>query len=97
MESDNPEEVQQEQGVVAGAAAVDNSLTLGELCDEICEFVEVAVHSILYYRAVYPRETFENKNMYNIAVPMSRSSLLCEYVTSSISELKPAIQKGCSS
>ena len=71
-----------------------HTLPLNELIDCICEFLEVATHSILYYRYVYPRAFFEMRKQYNLPVPMSRSALVCDYVAVCIKQLKKVLLKG---
>ena len=69
-------------------------VTAAELHDCVCEFLEVAVHSILYYRNVYPRAFFVMTRKYAVPTPMSRSALVCEYVSKCIAQVKETIVCG---
>ena len=41
---------------------------LADASDILCEFLEVAVHFILYMREVYPAGIFKKRLKYNVAV-----------------------------
>ena len=45
-------------------------------------FLETAVHTILYTRAVYPPELFEQRRQYNVPVRMARHPALRDYIAS---------------
>lgn len=45
------------------------SLTV--VADVLCEFLEVAVHLILYVREVYPVGIFQKRKKYNVPVQVS--------------------------
>ncbi|XP_069120041.1 mitotic spindle assembly checkpoint protein MAD2B-like isoform X1 [Argopecten irradians] len=46
----------------------------------LCEFLEVAIHSILYLRDLYPRSVFEKRKKYNVPVQMCLHPDVCKYV-----------------
>ncbi|XP_033764002.1 mitotic spindle assembly checkpoint protein MAD2B-like [Pecten maximus] len=48
--------------------------------DILCEFLEVAIHSILYLRDLYPRGVFEKRKKYNVPVQMCLHPHVCQYV-----------------
>ncbi|EGG19396.1 mitotic spindle assembly checkpoint protein MAD2B [Cavenderia fasciculata] len=56
--------------------------------DVISEFIEVACHCILYVRGVYDSCLFQRSLKYGIAVPMSRSIQLQNYIAATIDSLK---------
>ncbi|KAJ3021969.1 MAD2 mitotic arrest deficient-like 2 [Thoreauomyces humboldtii] len=65
-----------------------------ELTVCIIDFLEVAIHQILFVRDVYPSEIFEKRRMYNVAVLMSRHPTLNEYIRNVLTTIKPELQKG---
>lgn len=46
--------------------SVDSSFTV--VADILCEFLEVAIHLILYVREVYPSGIFQKRKKYNVPV-----------------------------
>lgn len=44
---------------------------LAVVADVLCEFLEVAVHLILYVREVYPVGIFQKRKKYNVPVQVS--------------------------
>lgn len=44
------------------------------VADVLCEFLEVAVHLILYVREVYPVGIFQKRKKYNVPVQVSPHS-----------------------
>ncbi|KAE9044604.1 hypothetical protein PR003_g2287 [Phytophthora rubi] len=52
------------------------------LTDLVLEFLEAAVHEFLFAWHVYPRESFEQRVLYDVPIHMSRHPLLCEYIHS---------------
>ena len=47
------------------------------LCDAFCEYLEAAVHQLLYARGVYPRELFASFGLYGAEVFKARPSAPC--------------------
>ncbi|PPQ63792.1 hypothetical protein CVT24_004334 [Panaeolus cyanescens] len=58
--------------------------TIAELVHAIAEFIEVAIHTILYVRQVYPADIFVRRKKYNTAVYQSRHPALNEYITGAV-------------
>ncbi|KAG6613591.1 Mitotic spindle assembly checkpoint protein MAD2B [Phytophthora cinnamomi] len=52
------------------------------LTDLVLEFLEAAVHEFLFAWQVYPKESFEQRVLYDVPIHMSRHPLLCEYIHS---------------
>lgn len=48
--------------------------SLAVVADVLCEFLEVAVHLILYVREVYPVGIFQKRKKYNVPVQVSPHS-----------------------
>lgn len=42
--------------------------SLPVVADILCEFLEVAIHLILYVREVYPSGVFQKRKKYNVPV-----------------------------
>ncbi|CAB4035549.1 Hypothetical predicted protein [Paramuricea clavata] len=60
----------------------------------LCEFLEVAIHLILYMREIYPAEIFEKRKKYNVPVQMSCHPELNQYIQNVLHSIKPCLEKG---
>lgn len=47
--------------------------------DILCEFLEVAIHLILYVREVYPSGIFQKRKKYNVPVQVQMNIVLLLY------------------
>ncbi|KAL6071674.1 MAD2 mitotic arrest deficient-like 2 [Balamuthia mandrillaris] len=65
----------------------------GDFIDFLVEFLEVAVHQILYQRNVYPRESFARRTKYDTPVHMSRVPIVCDYVAEILENLRGAMSE----
>ncbi|KAG9481899.1 hypothetical protein GDO78_010891, partial [Eleutherodactylus coqui] len=80
---------------------VNNMLTVNDwplllspvVADILCEFLEVAVHLILYVREVYPIGIFQKRKKYNVPVQMSCHPELNRYIQDTLHCVKPLIEK----
>lgn len=63
------------------------------VADILCEFLEVAVHLILYVREVYPIGIFQKRKKYNVPVQMSCHPELNRYIQDTLHCVKPLIEK----
>ncbi|XP_072036246.1 mitotic spindle assembly checkpoint protein MAD2B-like [Amphiura filiformis] len=61
--------------------------------DILCEFLEVAIHQILYTRQIYPSGIFESRKKYNVPVQLSRHPDVNQYITDVLQGIKPLIIK----
>uniref|UniRef100_A0A3B4TFB9 Mitotic spindle assembly checkpoint protein MAD2B n=1 Tax=Seriola dumerili TaxID=41447 RepID=A0A3B4TFB9_SERDU len=69
-------------------------LNFGQVvADILCEFLEVAIHLILYVREVYPSGIFQKKKKYNVPVQMSCHPELNQYIQDTLHCVKPLIEK----
>uniref|UniRef100_A0A8C6LDH1 Mitotic spindle assembly checkpoint protein MAD2B n=1 Tax=Nothobranchius furzeri TaxID=105023 RepID=A0A8C6LDH1_NOTFU len=69
-------------------------LNFGQVvADILCEFLEVAIHLILYVREVYPSGIFQKKKKYNVPVQMSCHPGLNQYIQDTLHCIKPLIEK----
>ncbi|KAL2070287.1 hypothetical protein VTL71DRAFT_13313 [Oculimacula yallundae] len=60
----------------------------------LTSFLTVAVHTILYTRALYPPTTFLTTRAYNFPVHQSRHPAVCEWINSAIASIAVLLQKG---
>ena len=58
------------------------------------DFFTVAVHTILYERAIYPQTSFLSARKYNFAVRQSRHPKVCEWINDAVSSLETELLKG---
>jgi hypothetical protein len=56
----------------------------GEPSDLTIELVEVAIHTILYVRQIYPAELFVRRKKYDTPVFQSRHPALNEYISGAV-------------
>ncbi|KAM3587012.1 hypothetical protein VKS41_002058 [Umbelopsis sp. WA50703] len=68
-------------------------LTLNELHAVLSEFLEVAIHQIIYIRGLYPKELFETRQKYNAAVQMSRHPDINRYINHVVEACKKEMPK----
>ncbi|CAH1772698.1 unnamed protein product [Owenia fusiformis] len=61
--------------------------------DILSEFLEVAFHSILYTRELYPAGIFERRKKYNVPIQMSTHPDVNQYIIATIQSLKPLLDK----
>uniref|UniRef100_A0A4W3HD42 Mitotic spindle assembly checkpoint protein MAD2B n=1 Tax=Callorhinchus milii TaxID=7868 RepID=A0A4W3HD42_CALMI len=76
------------------ATLTRQDLNFGQVvADVLCEFLEVAVHMILYVREVYPIGIFQKRKKYNVPVQMSCHPELNQYIQDTLHCIKPLIEK----
>ncbi|CAM9090745.1 unnamed protein product, partial [Phaeothamnion confervicola] len=61
--------------------------------DLLCECLEVAIHSVLYARELYPETIFERRRAYGVPVHMSRLPELNDYISRVLRYAKPLLEK----
>ncbi|KAI8057760.1 DNA-binding protein [Syncephalis plumigaleata] len=69
-------------------------LNYAETVDVVCDFLETAIHMILYIRELYPPHLFERQKKYNVPVHVARHPELVEYVKDMIRACRPDLEKG---
>ena len=62
-----------------------------ELSDILLSFIEVAVHSLLFVRQVYPPSVFEKRKEFGVGVWMSRHPTLNASISGALAAAKPAM------
>lgn len=50
------------------------------VADILCEFLEVAIHLILYVREVYPSGIFQKRKKYNVPVQVQMSTICSQFL-----------------
>lgn len=63
-------------GVVLSGSLLINCVSSTVVADVLSEFLEVAVHLILYVREVYPVGIFQKRKKYNVPVQVSPGARL---------------------
>jgi mitotic spindle assembly checkpoint protein MAD2B len=58
------------------------------------DFLTVAIHNILFYRALYPPATFLTARAYNLAVHQSRHPRVCGWVRDAVDAVKAQLVRG---
>lgn len=77
-----------------GLIALMNVLGLSVTASDILiEFLEVAVHNILYVRNIYPPSIFVRRKKYGVPVQMSTHPYLNEYITECLKTIRDLLQK----
>ncbi|KAI0347769.1 DNA-binding protein [Trametopsis cervina] len=69
-------------------------LTFNQTVKGIADFIEVAIHTILYVRQVYPAEIFVRRKKYNTPVFQSRHPALNEYISGAVKAIKDQLALG---
>lgn len=62
--------------------------------DILSEFLEVAIHSILYVRHIYPSGIFVRRKKYNVPVQVSCHPGVTTYIQDTVTSLRPLISSG---
>lgn len=58
-----------------------------------CDFLTVAIHTILYERNVYPQTSFIKARKYNYPVRQSRHPKLCKWIMDAVSSVEVEMLK----
>ncbi|GBE77692.1 DNA-binding protein [Sparassis latifolia] len=77
-----------------GDVASDSPLTFNQTVRGISEFIEVAIHTILYVRQVYPVDLFVRRKKYNTPVFQSRHPALNEYISGAVKAVAEELTLG---
>ncbi|KAK4663044.1 hypothetical protein QC763_600810 [Podospora pseudopauciseta] len=57
-------------------------------------FLTVAIHNILFYRRLYPPETFLSARAYNLPVHQNRHPKVCTWITDAVSSVAAQLSSG---
>lgn len=69
-----------------------NALT--SLTYTFTSFLTVCVHTILYHRDIYPRESFLTTRAYNFPVAQSRHPKVCQWITDAVAAVEAQMLRG---
>jgi len=68
--------------------------TYQALLTTFTDFLVVAIHTILYERALYPQDTFLLTRAYNFPVRQNRHPVVCKWVIDSVAAIQAHLLKG---
>ncbi|KAF2216881.1 hypothetical protein CERZMDRAFT_108781 [Cercospora zeae-maydis SCOH1-5] len=69
-------------------------LTFVTFVTAFTDFLTVAIHTILYERAIYPQTSFISAKKYNFPVRQSRHPKVCEWINDAVNAVEEEILKG---
>lgn len=72
----------------------DEPLTFDQAVAGVSEFIEVAIHTILHVRQVYPPDLFIRRKKYDTPVFQSRHPTLNEYISGAIKAVSDEMAQG---
>ncbi|KAF8203091.1 DNA-binding protein [Pholiota molesta] len=72
----------------------EKPLTFNQTVHAITEFIEVAIHTILYVRQIYPAEIFVRRKKYDTPVFQSRHPSLNEYISGAVKAIGDELVHG---
>lgn len=64
------------------------------LLNSFSSFLTVSVHTILYYRTIYPKQTFLSAKAFNLPVHQSRHPKVCQWINDAVDAVMAQIAKG---
>ena len=68
--------------------------TFRALVTNFTDFLTVAIHTILYERAIYPQTSFLSARKYNFAVRQNRHPKVCEWINDAVAAVEIELLKG---
>jgi mitotic spindle assembly checkpoint protein MAD2B len=68
--------------------------TYQSLLTTFSDFLIVAIHTILYERAIYPPTTFISTRKYNFPVRQNRHPKVCKWIMDAVAAVESELQKG---
>lgn len=72
----------------------DPTLTFNQALRGVTGFIEVAIHTILYVRQIYPADLFVRRKKYDTPVYQSRHPALNEYISGAIKAIEEELLLG---
>jgi len=73
---------------------LDISLSFNQALKGVAEFIEVAIHTILYVRQIYPPDLFVRRKKYDMPVFQSRHPALNEYISGAVKAITDELVSG---
>lgn len=59
-----------------------------DVVESLVELVDAMIHCILYHRSIYPKESFERRQLYGTVVYMNRHPQVVEYIEECMEQFK---------
>lgn len=72
----------------------DSTVTFRNLIHSFTDFLTVAIHLILYERAIYPQTSFLSARKYNFPVRQNRHPKVCEWINDAIAAVEAELLRG---
>ncbi|KAK4543529.1 hypothetical protein LTR36_005424 [Oleoguttula mirabilis] len=72
----------------------NEATTLRNIVAAFTDFLTVAIHTILYERAIYPQTSFLSARKYNFAVRQNRHPKVCGWINDAVSAVETELLKG---
>ncbi|KAI9570242.1 DNA-binding protein [Boletus coccyginus] len=73
---------------------LDISLSFNQAVSGVAEFIEVAIHTILYVRQIYPPDLFVRRKKYDTPVFQSRHPALNQYISGAVKAIADELLSG---
>ncbi|KAI1468841.1 DNA-binding protein [Daldinia caldariorum] len=86
LQNQQPPHEEQQQSVPYTQA--NNLLT------SFTQFLTICIHNILYYRSIYPSQTFLTSRAYNLPVHQSRHPKVCSWIRDAVDAVKAQLVLG---
>lgn len=64
------------------------------LLNAFTSFLTVSIHTVLYYRNIYPKQTFLSAKAFNLPVHQSRHPKVCSWINDAVEAVMAQITKG---
>lgn len=64
------------------------------LFSSFTSFLTVSIHTVLYYRAIYPKQTFLSAKAFNLPVHQSRHPKVCSWINDAVEAVTAQIAQG---
>lgn len=64
------------------------------LLNSFTSFLTVCIHTVLYYRNIYPKQTFLSAKAFNLPVHQSRHPKVCSWINDAVDAVMAQIAKG---
>lgn len=64
------------------------------LLNSFTSFLTVSIHTVLYYRNIYPKQTFLSAKAFNLPVHQSRHPKVCSWINDAVDAVMAQIAKG---
>ncbi|KAI1143116.1 DNA-binding protein [Hypoxylon sp. FL0543] len=65
-----------------------------QLLTSFTQFLTICIHNILYYRSIYPAETFLTSRAYNLPVHQSRHPKVCSWIRDAVDAVQAQLVLG---